>query len=199
VAVDLDSGAVRWRASGAGRPLLATDAGLLVIRRSRQRIELVLVDPATGELTAELGALPAPDWAAAEWEHPGGIVAAARTDGAPEVVWRAARRYHGGAPPSREVLRGLDDEAGGVVEVDLAGGRLRILTDDPAAADDHGLVEPALSAVETADRVYTLDARSVADGTTAVTLAATPHGDAAPLWETVLDRRAPRRPPPPRP
>jgi hypothetical protein len=195
VAVDLDSGDVRWRATGVGRPLLPTAAGLLVVRRGAEGIELVLADAATGEMTVRLGELPVPDWAAAEWAEPGGFVAVARHEAAPEVTWRAVRRYHGGAPPSHELAREIGSEAGGVVEVDLEAGRLAARAEDGPTGLDDELGGMSFNAVETADRTYTLDVRPADDGSSAVTLAATQHGAAGPLWETVLDRRAPRRPP----
>jgi hypothetical protein len=202
VAVDLTSGQVRWRAPAAGRPLLMTGAGLLVVRRTGQRVDLVVLDPTSGKVVRDLGPLPVPDWVAVEWDHTDGFVAFARPrDNDAEVVWRANRRYRGGAaPPARLVpARSGDGETGGVVRVDLVGGRLETLVDaEPGLLDDE-VPDQARTAVESGDRVYSLEAAPAPDGSTSVVLTASRVGHDAPLWEAVLDRRTSQRPPPPRP
>ena len=158
------------------------------------RLELALLDPAGGDGERDLGPLPVPGWAAQEWDHGGGFVAAAEPgDRTPRVTWRATRRYHGGAGPSPELNAATGTEASGVVQVDVAAGSLQAVQEvdaaPPEAADGSG--GPAA-----AGPVYTLDARASADGTTAVVLSASLEGAAEPVWETVLDRRVSRRPGP---
>lgn len=194
VSVDLGTGAVRWRRADAGRALLVTDAGLLVVRRRQGRLELALLDPAGGDGEQDLGTLPVPGWAAQEWDHGGGFVAVAEPDDrTPRVTWRATRRYHGGAGPSPELNAPTGTEASGVVQVDVGAGSLHAVQEvdavPPEAADASG-------GTAAAGPVYTLDARASADGTTAVVLTASLEGAAEPVWETVLDRRVSRRPGP---
>lgn len=200
VAVDLASGRVRWRAPAAGRPLLATRAGLLVVRRSGEQVGLVLLDPESGEVVRDLGTLPVPDWAGAEWDHSDGFVALAHPrDGDAEVVWRATRRYRGGAAPPANLVAaqsGTGGETGGVVEVDLAGGRLEARADSPPGLLDAEVAERARTTVSSGDRVYSLESAPAPDGSTSVVLTASREGHDAPLWETVLDRSTTRRPPP---
>ena len=196
VAVDLHTGDVRWRRADAGRPLVATDAGLLVVRRRGKRLELALLDPADGDLTRELGALPVPDWVADQWDHSDGFAVRARPHGqTPQVAWRAARRYRGGAAPSPEQVADSGTEAAGVVRVDVGSGyetlhdatRRRIIRGRPTCrgrGGGHLGGEPQ----------YSIAATPSADGTTAVTLTARHEGDEHPVWETVLDTPVSRRP-----
>jgi hypothetical protein len=198
VAVDLNTGDVRWRRPDAGRPLVATDDGLLVVRRRGRRLQLALLDAADGDLVRELGPLPVPDWVADEWEHSDGFAAHARPHGrTPQVAWRAARRYRGGAAPSPEAVADTGSEAGGVVQVDVGSGDVQALPDaEPGvfaatpAADDQ---DPATPSGEPS---YSIAAKPSSDGTTAVTLTASREGDEHPVWETVLDTPVSRRPPP---
>ena len=197
VAVDLATGDVRWRRADAGRPLLVTDAGLLVVRRRHRRLELALLDLAGGDVERDLGALPVPDWAADEWDHGDGFVARAEPNaGTPQVAWRAARRYRGGAAPAPELLADTGDEATGVVQVDVDSGHVQALPD----ADASGIetAEPAEQSdlAASGEPVYSIAARPSSDGTTAVTLTASREGDEHPVWETVLDNPVSRRPPP---
>ena len=198
VAVDLTTGAVRWRRTDAGRPLVATDAGLLVVRRRHGRLVLALLDLADGDVTRELGALPAPDWAADEWDHSEGFVALARPNGRkPQVVWRSARRYRGGAAPSPEVLADAGGEASGVVQVDVDSGHVQALPEaDPSAIEAAELAERSELAAPSGEPRYSIAATPSSDGTTAVTLTASREGDEHPVWETVLDKPVSRRPPP---
>jgi hypothetical protein len=198
VAVDLTNGDVRWRRADGGRPLVATDAGLLVVRRRRRRLELALLDAHDGHVVRELGALPVPAWAADEWDHNEGFVARARPNGRkPQVAWRSAHRYRGGAAPSEEALADAGGEATGVVQADVDSGRVQTLPDaDPdliVAAEPSARPDPAASSGEP---VYSIAAKPSADGTTAVTLTASREGDEHPVWETLLDSPVDRRPPP---
>ncbi len=200
VAVDVNTGDVRWRVADAGRPLVATDAGLLVVRRRHRRLDLALLDPSDGSVASDLGALPAPRWAADQWEHSDGFAATARAhDRTPQVAWRAARRYRGGAAPPPELHDG-DDEATGVVEVDLDSGRMRLRPDvDPTSVEAAEAAEPSARAGQGEEPAYRLASRQASDGTTELRLTATGPRDDQPLWETVLHKRADRRPPPLRP
>jgi hypothetical protein len=194
VSVDLGTGDVRWRRADAGRALLVTDAGLLVVRRRQGRLELALLDPAGGEGEQNLGPLPVPGWASQEWDHGGGFVAVAEPRGRiPRVTWRATRRYHGGAGPSPELAAAAGTEASGVVEVDLVAGSLHAVPEVEAAAPEATVASGSTPA---AGPFYTLDAKASTDGTTAIVLTASLEGAAEPVWETVLDRRVSRRPGP---
>jgi hypothetical protein len=199
VAVDLTTGDMRWRVAGAGRPLLAADSALLVVRRQQRRLELILLDAVNGEVRNEIGPLPVPDWAADQWDTSGGFVAVAQPQGSQsQVTWRAVKRYQGGAAPTAEVLAGAGDEAGGTVLVDLDAGRMHAVQDvDPSVLGGAELGERAQRTTSTGGRVYRLDSKPFSDGTTVVTLTASREGDEVPLWETVLDRRGIRRRPPP--
>ena len=198
VAVDLHTGDVRWRRADAGRPLVATDAGLLVVRRRGKRLELALLDPADGDLTRELGALPVPDWVADQWDHSDGFAVRARPHGqTPQVAWRAARRYRGGAAPSPEQVADSGTEASGVVRVDVGSGHVEQLHDaDPEAFEAVRRAEDEEAAISAGEPQYSIAATPSADGTTAVTLTARHEGDEHPVWETVLDTPVSRRPPP---
>jgi hypothetical protein len=201
VAVDLPTGDIRWRRADAGRPLLATDAGLLVVRRRHRRLELALLDLTGGHVKRDLGALPVPDWAADEWDHSDGFMALATlTDSAPQVAWRTARRYRGGAAPSPELLTDAGAEAKGVVQVDVDSGDVQALPDaDPSSIEAAELAERSDLAASSGEPVYSIAARPTSDGTTAVTLTASREGDENPVWETVLNKPVSRRPPPLRP
>lgn len=200
VAVDLGSGGVRWRTSSAGRPLLTTDAGLLVVRRSGGQVGLVLLDLETGEVVRDLGSMPVPSWVGAEWDHADGFIALAHPrDGDAEVVWRANRRYRGGAapPPNLVAARsGIGGETGGVVDVDLTEGRIEARADSPPGLLDEELAEHTRTAVSSGDRVFSLGSAQEPDGSTSVVLTASREGHDTPLWETVLDRGTTSRPPP---
>lgn len=202
VAVDLATGEVRWRQADAGRPLVATGAGLLVVRRRHRRLELALLDPATGDVTRELGPLGVPAWAADEWDHSDGFAALAVPNGrTPKVAWRAVRRYRGGAAPPPERLADAGDEAVGVIQVDVDSGTQQALPDGERAAieDAAPSAESPESAVSPDEPAYSIAATPSSDGTTAVTLTASRVGDEHPVWETVLDTPVTRRPPPLRP
>lgn len=201
VAVDVITGDVRWRRADAGRPLLATDAGLLVVRRRQRRLELALLDLGGGDVKRDLGALPVPDWAADEWEHGDGFVALAEpNDRILHVAWRVARRYRGGAAPSPEVLADAGSEATGVVQIDVDSGRVQVAPDvDPSAIETAVLAERSDVAAPSGEPVFSVAAKPSSDGTTAVTLTARREVDEHPVWETILDKSVSRRPPPLRP
>lgn len=200
VAVDLESGSVLWRRVAAGRPLVVTEAGLVVLQRHKERLELALLDPASGDLLREIGPLPVPDWAAAEWGHPEGFVAVARgqTD-QPEIAWRAQRLYRAGAaPPAAVMAPAARADAAGVLKVDPAQGRIESLPVEELEPSFESATEARFAfpvPTRTGERLYTLSATPTPVGTTRVTLEARCVDEKEPLWETVLQERATRKPP----
>jgi hypothetical protein len=201
VAVNLTSGSVRWRQAGAGRPLIVTGAGLVVLQRRDEQLRLALLDPDSGALLRQIAPLPVPDWAVAEWDRPEGFVAVAREQAEqPVIAWRARRLYRGGAAPPDAVARAARADAGGLVRIDPAQGSIEILP-DPGGAEPTVESIAALgsrAAVETNvdGRLYTLRTTPTSAGTTSVALEAHDGSGGQPLWRTVVEEQVSRRPPP---
>jgi len=183
-------------------------AGLVTLRRQRDRIELGVLDPTTGESVREIGPMPVPEWAVAEWNRPEAFaaVARAREDGL-EITWRAQRLYRGGAAPSAEVERAARADAAGRVRVDPSAGRLEalpalggldMLSETAQQTSEVGLAEPdVVAAARLGDRFYALKAVSTPGAGMRMILEArgTPAAE-RPIWQTVIQEQPAQRPPP---
>ncbi|HEX6740990.1 MAG TPA: hypothetical protein VF079_04245 [Sphingomicrobium sp.] len=131
VAIDLRSGAVKWRRSDAVEPIAASDR-FLVTRRNQPGEPVIEVrDAQTGDPVAALTAAQLPGFSGVE---PGDPIEADVEDapGGAQIRWRSERRYRGGAVP-----RGLVADttaAHGAVLLNAATGETQSVTSFAAPA-----------------------------------------------------------------
>lgn len=116
VAVDLGSGAIRWRRAEEGKLLAASDRHVLVRRDTALEPVLELLDAASGGCERLLPASELPGLGALS---PGDALEAAisETAAGTELSWRSEPRYRGGASPPADLER-----SGGLVGAASVGG-----------------------------------------------------------------------------
>lgn len=158
VAVDLTSGAVKWRRSDDAEPIASSDRFLVTRRDLPAEPVIELRDSRGGEILASLTAAELPGF---EHVSPGDPIEAEvdETPGGPEIRWRSERRYRGGAVPSGF---SVDTTAShGTVLLDAATGETRSVPSSPTPAERCGpepvAGDPAtISAVRSGDLLFAL-------------------------------------------
>lgn len=129
IAVDLGTGAEKWRQPGDVEPIASSDHFLVTRRNLPTQPVVELRNTADGEILTSLtsGQLPgfdlvAPDDAIEAEVHD--------TPQGPQISWRSEPRYRGGAMPGSQPLTGGGFE--GAVLVETATGQTRPIRPAPA-------------------------------------------------------------------
>lgn len=203
VAVDLATGAVRWRSPAPARPLVLVE-GLLAAARGAgpHGFQLASLDVRDGGERLTSGVVPLPPWVVFSLDDGPGFALRAAADGREAVVqWVARARYGGGAPPPPEVAAAAQHDARGTVRFDPQSGTLR----EGAAGDDvpePPAAEPGAPGVIESRRISDLQLElvlvNVGPGCARVVLRSVDPATASERWTLALEE-VPVRPRPPRP
>jgi hypothetical protein len=128
VAIDLGSGAVKWRLNDDSEPVAASGRFLVTRRDLPAEPVIELRDTRQGQIIASLTAAQIPGFAAVS---PGDPIEAniEETPGGPELRWRSERRYRGGAVPTGFAAESAASH--GAVLLNAATGEARAVS--PAA------------------------------------------------------------------
>lgn len=158
VAIDLASGAVKWRKSDHAEPIAASDRFLVTRRDLPAEPVIELRDARGGDIVASLTAPQLPGF---ENVSPGDLIEAEvdDTSSGPEIRWRSERRYRGGAVPSGFSVDTAASQ--GAVLLNAATGETRSVASSAAPAE-RPISEPVpgdsatISAVRTGDLLFAL-------------------------------------------
>jgi hypothetical protein len=159
VAVDIPQGQQLWRSERSVHPLISDGARLAAANPDKRRpnvLEVVVHDGSRqGEPVLVSEPVVFPDWAtAAPRPRETFWMRAQLDDNKLRLEWEARARYTGGAAPSALIRREAQQEAAGVVEVDLDTGAVEQMAPGdapsrPAARrpplEPHDLDEPWLA------------------------------------------------------
>jgi hypothetical protein len=129
-AVDLTSGKTQWSTEGFAEPLALTGNKLLVQAHEKGKANAVrILTLDVGEKGKQVGKsdlIEFPEWVSVGTTH--GRSFSSRVvkvaDGKLFLSWQARAWYAGGARPTPEIEKAARKEAGGVVEIDLASGKV---------------------------------------------------------------------------
>jgi PQQ enzyme repeat len=207
LALDLASGAVRWRAGPGLRPLTVVGDVLVAARvAGRNRLELVMLDAGDGHELRATEPLPLPDWAQPSLHDTPDYALRADAEGDRVVLrWSARARYRGGAPPSATVQAAAERQARGAARVDVASGAVERLPEPAGAAvgaEAPAAPSPDPEVLEQADiggTRYQLVVRDAAQARVRTLVRAVDRATGRTAWETVIDEAPKARPRPPRP
>lgn len=136
-AINLETGKTLWSNTGAANIAGVSSGAVFAWGAGKKANEFVVFafDGATGKPLGKSDPIEMPDWATTERVHGRTFALAVRGDGeAAHVAWKAGAFYAGGAAPTREILAAAKKDAGGVVAVLFAKGKVTVAKDK--SADD---------------------------------------------------------------
>jgi hypothetical protein len=198
VAVDLSTGAVRWRRVGLGRPIGAVADGLLTIVRNDGTIDVAIVEAETGTTRGLVRNVPVPAWVADELQQADGFAAiAVQRNDAIEIVWKARQLYREGSPPRQREPGGRTEvqgrfliPAGSAVAVDQTASASNIMT---PTSEPH--FETPMDTT-LGDYSYVLESVTRIPGEVSVVLKSRNQSSGSIVWESEIKRLSQSRPPP---
>lgn len=135
-AIALADGAIRWRSPSAGRPLALVGPHLLTWLTGRwpSQIRFAVVDASNGHVLQTLPSVILPMWVAVAPAFAHTFACEAVVDGQRvHVRWRATAAWSQGMHPSEGQEAAARREGSGVVDVDLANGRVEVVAKPPTA------------------------------------------------------------------
>lgn len=141
-AVDIANGKQLWLNKDAN--VIAGASEKLVFAwigdaKKANAFRVVAIDAATGKTSGKSDTITMADWATTGKEGGHLFRTATRTTGNDTIVaWEAGTRYFGGAPPSEEVLKAAQKDAGALVSVDFKTGKTKVLEQKPKEEDFSG-------------------------------------------------------------